>query len=313
METAPLHADLARGPEGGCAYWLHCADARRIRIAVWRPAGGGEKGTVLLFPGRTEYIEKFGPAAAELAARGYATLVVDWRGQGLADRLIADPLRGHVGDFAEYQSDVAAVMEAVSALDLPRPLHLLAHSMGGAIGLRALTRGLPVASAAFSAPMWGIAMPAYKRPIAGPLTAINCALGRGESYAPDNGPVPYVFEAAFKGNMLTGDAGMYAFMIGHLAAEPALALAGPTMRWLKAALAECRALAALASPELPALASLGSDERIVDAQCIRERMAGWPRGQLLAIAGGEHEVMMETPPRRIAFFDAATALFDAAR
>jgi lysophospholipase len=310
MENAPLHAGLAQGPEGGNAYWLRCADTLRIRIAVWRRPGGDEKGTVLLFPGRTEYIEKFGLAVAEMAARGYAVLVVDWRGQGLADRLTADPLRGHVNDFAEYQTDVAAVMEAVTALGLPRPLHLLAHSMGGAIGLRALTRGLPVASAAFSAPMWGIAIPAYKRPIARPLTAVNCALGRGETYAPDNGPVPYVYEAAFAGNMLTTDAAMYARMIGHLAAEPGLTLSGPTMRWLNAALAECRTLTALASPDVPALASLGSNERIVDPQGIRNRMARWPRGQLLAIEGGEHEVMMETPPRRTLFFDSVAKLFD---
>jgi len=44
------------------------------------------KGTVLLFPGRTEYIEKYGPAAADFLARGFATVVIDWRGQGLADR-----------------------------------------------------------------------------------------------------------------------------------------------------------------------------------------------------------------------------------
>ena len=41
-------------------------------------------------------------------------------------------------------------------LALPRPWRLLAHSMGGTIGLRALTRGVPVAAAVFSAPMWGI-------------------------------------------------------------------------------------------------------------------------------------------------------------
>ena len=310
MQPAPLHADLARGPDGGQAFWLAAADGVRLRAGLWR-ADGAESGTVLLFPGRTEYIEKYGPAAAELAARGYATLAIDWRGQGLADRLLPDPLPGHVLDFADYQKDVAAIVALAEGLALPRPWHLLAHSMGGAIGLRALLNGLPVASAAFSAPMWGIAIPTWKRPIAWAATTLSCAVGRASAYAPENGPVPYVQEAPFEGNMLTNDPGMFEFQRGHLAAVPGLALAGPTMLWLKLALAECRALARIPAPVLPALATLGSHERIVDPAAIRARMARWPGARLLPIEGGEHEVMMETPPRRATFFAAATALFDA--
>jgi len=312
MQTAPLHADLAKGPDGGQAFWLVAADGVRLRAGLWR-AASAEKGTVLLFPGRTEYIEKYGPAAGELAARGYATLCVDWRGQGLADRLLPDPLPGHVLDFADYQKDVAALLAFAEGQALPRPWHLLAHSMGGAIGLRALLNGLPVASAAFSAPMWGIAIPAWKRPVARIVTTLACALGRAAAYAPENGPVPYVQEAPFTGNMLTSDPEGYSFQQGHLAAVPGLALAGPTMLWLKLALAECRALARMPAPALPALATLGSHERIVDPAAIRARMARWPGARLLEIEGGEHEVMMETPPRRAAFYAAATALFDANR
>lgn len=312
MQDAPFHADLAQGPEGGRAFWLAAADGVRLRAGLWR-AGDAARGTVLLFPGRTEYIEKYGPAAAELAARGYATLTIDWRGQGLADRLLPDPLPGHVLDFTDYQMDVAALVAAAESLALPRPFHLLAHSMGGAIGLRAILNGLPVASAAFSAPMWGIAIPPWKRPMAWTATTLSCALGRAAAYAPENGPVPYVQDAPFEGNMLTRAPEMYAFQQQHLAAVPGLALAGPTMLWLRLALAECRALARAAAPALPALASLGSQERIVDADAIRARMARWPGARLLEIVGGEHEVMMETAPRRAAFYDAAAALFDAQR
>ena len=81
MEPAPFLSDIAEGPEGGRAYWLRAADETRIRVGVWPE---GPKGTILMFPGRTEYIEKYGRVAAEFAARGYGMVAVDWRGCGVA-------------------------------------------------------------------------------------------------------------------------------------------------------------------------------------------------------------------------------------
>lgn len=104
---------------------------------------------MLLFPGRTEYVEKYGPAAGELAARGYATLTVDWRGQGLADRPLKDANTGHVARFSDYQKDIAALLDHAVREKLPKPWFLLTHSMGGAIGLRALYNALPVKAVAF--------------------------------------------------------------------------------------------------------------------------------------------------------------------
>ena len=37
---------------------------------------------MLILPGRTEYVEKFGLVVSDLAATGRGALVVDWRGQG---------------------------------------------------------------------------------------------------------------------------------------------------------------------------------------------------------------------------------------
>ncbi|MFN4172311.1 MAG: alpha/beta hydrolase, partial [Pseudorhodobacter sp.] len=156
-DPAPFHADLAEGPEGGHAVWLRAADGVRIRLGLW-PAG--PKGRVLIFPGRTEYVEKYGPFASDLARAGYGAAAIDWRGQGLADRLAPDPMLGHVGRFSDYQRDMAAVLAHLEATDGEAPRFLLAHSMGGCIGLRALTDGrdggMAVRAAAFSAPMWGI-------------------------------------------------------------------------------------------------------------------------------------------------------------
>ncbi|MEP5187140.1 MAG: alpha/beta hydrolase, partial [Marinomonas sp.] len=179
---APLHEDIARGPGGGSAHWIHTHDGLRLRAGHW-PAQTSDqtpaKGTVLLFPGRTEYIEKYGDAAAIFAQNGLGTLAIDWRGQGLADRLLKDAVLGHIDEFANYQADVAAMIELATTLELPKPWFLLGHSMGGAIGLRALMEGLPVQAAAFSAPMWDIKLPGPLRPVAYGMGAFARPFGLG--------------------------------------------------------------------------------------------------------------------------------------
>ncbi|SDO42433.1 lysophospholipase [Lutimaribacter pacificus] len=311
MKPAPFFADLADGPGTGAAWWLTADDGPRIRVGAW-PLDGA-KGTALIFPGRTEYIEKYGRAARDLAARGYATLAIDWRGQGLADKALDDPATGHVERFTDYRNDVAAALRAAETLDLPRPWHLIAHSMGGCIGLRALYEGLPVNTCVFSAPMWGITMPARKRPVAWALGWSTLHLRLGTAMAPGTSPRHYVASEPFEGNPLTTDPEMFDYMRRHLEAEPALALGGPSIRWVYAALSEMRNLARRPAPGLPCLTFLGTGETIVDPGRIRARMANWPGGELRMIAGAEHEVMMETPPIRADFFDRAAALFDAHR
>jgi len=308
IADAPLFADLAEGPQGGRALWFTAADGVRLRAGIWPD---GERGTVLLFPGRTEYIEKYGRAAEDLRARGYATAVIDWRGQGLADRAYADRLVGHVGDFAEFQRDVDALVDLARAQGLPEPFHLLCHSMGGCIGLRALMRGLPVRSAVFSAPMWGISMAAWMRPLAHVLGHLAGPFGQAHRYAPGTGGTTYVLDAPFQGNVLTTDPDMWDYMRRQVAAQPDLALGGPSMGWLHAALRECAALAARPAPATPAITALGTAEKVVDVAPIHLRMSGWSNGRLDLYSGAEHEVPMETPAHRARFYDEAAALFDA--
>lgn len=306
--TAPLYADVADGPSGGRAYWLRAADGVRIRSAMWT---GGAKGTVFLLPGRTEYIEKYGRAAADLAQRGFTTLTLDWRGQGLADRALADKMAGHISDFSEYQLDLDCVLKLAHDQNLPRPYFMLAHSMGGCIGLRALMRELPFQAAAFTAPMWGISMAAWMRPMATAIATTASWLGQRHRYAPGTTSKSYVLEAPFQGNVLTTDADMYAYMRHQAGQHPDLTLGGPSMGWLNAALVECQALSLLPSPAIPALCALGTAEKVVDTTPIHLRMRHWHNGRTDLYATAEHEIMMETPAMRHRLFDSIADHFGA--
>jgi lysophospholipase len=311
LAPAPLFHDIADGPAGGAAHWLQADDGRRLRIGVWPAATDGVKGTVLIFPGRTEYVEKYGREAAFWAAQGFASLAIDWRGQGLADRLHGNPLLGHVGAFSDYQRDVATVIQAAATLNLPQPYVLIAHSMGGAIGLRALMNGLPVHAACFTGPMWDIQMPAPLRLLARAFIAWHQWRGTTDAILPTTSPKCLAASDPFAGNSLTTDPDMWSYMQRQVVTHPDLQLAAPSAHWVNEALTECRALSVTPSPDCPTLTVLGGKETIVSKHAITERMAHWPKGDLWIIPDAKHEIMMEQAPLRRDFHQRLLAFFDA--
>ncbi len=309
MENAPFRADLAEGPESVRAVWRRGRDGCRIRVVLW-PAEGG-KGSVLLFSGRTEYAEKYGRVARDLNGAGYAVATVDWRGQGFSDRLTDDARLGHVATFRDFQMDVAELVSTARADGLPEPWFLLAHSMGGCIGLRSLIEGLPVRKAVFSAPMWGFKMPFFIWPVAIVLPHLLGPLGIERRYVPGSGPGNYVTETRFDTNLLTCDQETFAHMAHQLTEEPGLVLGGPSTGWVGSAIAEHRWLARMPRPELPVLTALGSDERVVSTSAIHRMHVSWPSARLCIIEGARHEVMMEVPATRTRFMTDALQFLDA--
>lgn len=306
MTAAPV---LGAHPPGLQAVWLRAADGIRLR-ALLCPVRQA-RGTVLILPGRTEHAEKFLGTAGTFGQAGYASAVIDWRGQGLSDRLLPDPRKGHVGRFADYQLDLAALRQTVIASDLPAPFFMLGHSMGGCIGLRALIEGLDIAACAFSAPMWGIKVPGDRDRFAAVSARVLAQAGQRARYAPHpaTGPVCYAESAVFEGNQLTSDPEEWAALQAELRAHPEVVIAGPTIGWVDAALTECSSLARLASPAIPCLTAVGDQERIVRIPAITTRMAAWPGGTLMQLPGARHELLMETPPLRQRFLSAILSHF----
>ncbi|MCH2163390.1 MAG: alpha/beta hydrolase [Marinovum sp.] len=300
-DTAPYFENMAQAPKGGACHWIEVDDGVRVRVGHWPLEGA--RGSVLIFPGRTEYVEKYGPTAQACHGLNLAAAAIDWRGQGIADRLHNDPRAGHVGDFDDYQRDVRAYLEHVRSLGMPEPYYMLAHSMGGCIGLRALYKGLPVDAVAFTAPMWGIGLHPVLRPTAWVVGWTSQQLGLAHLYAPSTGPESYVASAPYEDNTLTTDPTMFTFMKDQVTERPDLQLGGPSIHWLREALVECNTLARMPSPDLSCLTFLGRQERIVHPRRILDRMAAWPNGTLQMIENAEHEVLMERPAVRALIFE----------
>lgn len=70
-----------------------------------------------------------------------------WRGQGLSHNFLLNKKVGDVTNFAEYQNDVEALIDAAENFDLPKPCFILSPSMVGCITLRAVCRKLGFMSA----------------------------------------------------------------------------------------------------------------------------------------------------------------------
>ncbi len=289
---APFHADVADAPPGAQAYWLTATDGVRLRVVVWR---GGERGTVVIFPGRTEFAEKYGRVAGALVARGLAVVVIDWRGQGLADRHPRDAMLGHVQDFRDYQHDVTALMALEAELDLPGPRYLVAHSMGGCIGLRTLLERAEFCGAIFSAPMWHLQMKAATRELTSKMTHLANSIGLGGRLMPGARAQPTALSISFEGNALTSDRPTFDWCVAQITAHPELALGGPSMQWTYAALEEMARLYVAPLPRIPVLVMVGTEETVVSTSVIRSQVAKMAEGDLLELDGARHEIFMERP------------------
>ena len=129
---------LARNPipSGAVVGQFKGYDGAPLRFARWEATRSPRRGTIVLFEGRGEFIEKYFEVIADLRRRGFAVAIHDWRGQGGSHRLLANRNKGHIRDFSQYDRDITRFMKEVVLPDCPPPYIALAHSMGGNILLR---------------------------------------------------------------------------------------------------------------------------------------------------------------------------------
>ncbi len=263
------------------------------------------RGSVVVLPGRAEFIEKYGETLEELSGLGFATAILDWRGQGGSDRYLDLRLRGHVPQVEDYLADLAAVLEQLEQLRLPRPWVMLAHSMGGHIGLRHLhDHPGNFAAAAMTAPMFGIDLRAMPEPVAAAICRLAIRLGAGRAYAPGQGDLD-LDRRRFDGNRLTSCPERYARLRRHLEMSPELALGGVTYGWLGAALrsiALTRRRGYLEAIATPVLVCQAGCERIVSNRAETAAVRRLPRGRLAVFPEARHEILHEREPIRRQLF-----------
>jgi lysophospholipase len=298
-------------PSGAMTGTFKGHDKLPLRFARWDATRGPRKGTVCLFQGRGEFIEKYFEVVADLRRRGFAVATMDWRGQGGSGRMLANPRKGHVRSFADFDRDLALFMKEIVLPDCPPPYIAMAHSMGGHILLRnAVLPSSWFARMVLSAPMIAISPKMLSAPTFSRLYAeVACGIGLGSLYAPGGSDASLESEP-FEGNTLTSDPERYARNRMVIETEPRLGLGSPTVGWLRAAL---RSIAQLTAPDYPhrvqvplLLFAAGSDT-IVSTTTIEEFAQRLKVGAHVLIPQARHEILQETDEIRKDFW----ATFDA--
>jgi len=295
-------------PEGAEAGHITTSDGVKLRYARWNPSAP-RRGTVCVFTGRSDMIEKYFEVVEELRRRGFAVTVLDWRGQGGSQRRLRDPRKGYVRSFEEYQIDMETLIREVVLPDCPPPLFALGHSMGGLILLEAVKHGRRwFDRVVLTAPLLqfvGARNRAHWR-IGAKIAPL---LGLGRLYVPGGGPLAVV-DGPFSGNRATSDPVRFERTASIVQSAPDLALGSPTIAWARAAF---RAMDRVADPAYPTeirqpllVFAAGKDE-VVSNHAIERFATRLRAGAHLVIPGSRHEILME----RDIFRDQFWAAFDA--
>ena len=283
-------------PAGAETGSLTAYDGTQLRYARWKPPSHGCKGTVCVFGGRSEFIEKYFETVSDLRQRGFAVATLDWRGQGGSARAMRNTLKGHVEDFAQYDADLSLFVSEIVLPDCPPPYFALAHSMGGTILTRAACmRDCWFDRMVFTAPLFGLAGPASSLGLTSTVAQLAVFFGLGDLYVP-GGSDKVAGTAPFEGNLRTSDKRRYERNRLILETAPQLGLAAPTIAWLRAATTAMQEINGFGFPprvHVPILMIAAGDDKVVSNKAIDELALQLKAGDRIVIDGARHELLQE--------------------
>lgn len=272
------------------------------------------KGHIVFLPGLSEFGEKFFELARDCKAQGFGFWVIDWFGQGGSGRYFKGSQKRYSADFSEDVADLhALISDFVLAPDVPSaPLVLLAHSMGGNLGLRYLeTHPSHFVCAGFSAPMWGLKV--FEKLPDWLTNFLTCATNRlmGTSYAPGEGDWDSTLRKEEGDLALSKDPVRVKIHVAWSEARHELRLGGVTHGWLREAVKSCKAVSkpdALAHVHIPCLIGMAGEDRLVDNRKMKIIVDILEDAKLLKFPDARHELLMERDAVRGVFLGEFFAL-----
>lgn len=250
---------------------------------------------ILISAGRTEAAVKYKELIFDLFRLGFSVYIHDHRGQGLSGRMTEDPDMGYVDKFQYYIDDMKAFYDRFVATEQHNNIYLLAHSMGGAIGITYLEQyPEDFSAAAFSSPMLGLVTPT--------CGAVRILTDKEPEYAAGQGKYK---EVPFEKNEVTGSRIRYRRIDEAFAKDPEARLGGATYQWVDRS---CKQFDYMNSHidkiETPFILFSADHEQIVDTEAHEEFIDRAKELDKECIAylveNAQHELFVEKDEQRIA-------------
>lgn len=270
-----------------------------VRRIDWPGETVGEedaRGSILFFPGRGDFYEKYLETLEEWHRAGWRVTAADWRGQAGSGRLGKDAVTGHIADFAIWIDDLAAFWADWSA-QTPGPHVLAGHSMGGHLVLRALAeRRVAPDAVVLSAPMIGVKGPSLPLGVLHAAAQTMCAFGDPArpawKWSEKPGELP-----TGRADLLTHDADRYADETWWREARPELVMGPASWRWVERAYASWRSLdspGVLEAVQTPVLIISTSIDALVSHPANRRAAQRLPHGEIFTFGPeARHEILRE--------------------
>lgn len=296
-------------PDGGVAGYVKAEDGMKLRYAVFRPREEPQ-GTVVLVQGRAEAIEKYFETVRDLMVRRFVVVAFDLRGQGGSQRLLRNPAKGHVYDFADYLADLDAVLDQIVFPECPAPIFALGHSTGATVLLLASIGGRSrFRRQVLLSPFLGLPDDRGGEGLARLFSAVAAGLGFGRLPIP--GAAKHIVHAeAFETNRLTADRRRFARNAALAKAHPELMVGAPTIAWAAAAFRAFRRIDAedfAPRIRVPTLMLAAGNDRIVSLNAAERFASRFKVGHLIVLPAARHELLQERDGIReqvLAAFDA---------
>lgn len=263
------------------------------------------KGVIIISPGQSESSLKYAEVIYDLKGLNYTIYIIDHRGQGESSRLLADPVKSHVGDFNDYVSDFSKFVLEVVQPEKYKSSFILAHSMGGAVAAGFLKHNpKAVTGVILSSPMFEINPGWYGQVGAIALASLLDLAGFSYNYAPNQ--KPYNPNAKFEDNKVTSSRARFDLRKNLYNTYPQLQVGGTTVRWAQESLGYTAKLRISDNLfQVPTLLfQAGRDQLVMPDGQNRLCLVKNPNFcKALRFPKAQHEILMETDSIRNVAFD----------
>lgn len=251
---------------------------------------------IVIGPGLSEFAEKYFETAKILSRLRYNVYVLHWRGQGGSTPYLTDRFRRHSLGFERDARDLLQFADQKVPDNAPKIL--LAHSMGGMIGLLAMAMAPEKFKAAImTAPLLG-----FENRLAKGMESVLARLPLPqkirERYVPHGGPWKRRDDPSseLKTDAFSSDPVRMHLHDHWMGKKASLRVGSPTLGFVQEA---SRSIMHLRQPGIaegiktPTLIFTAGDDRIVSNTPIFNLVARLPHGALNHIPAAKHEILLE--------------------